>query len=140
MYYPPTNQQITGYTVSQTIELKVRAVDQVPEVVKALGGAGVGNVYGPNFTVDDMDALREEARLKAIEDARAEAETLAKKLGVHLGKVQSFSAAGYGYDTAVAPSRSYDLGSAEKTMVAAPEVPLGSDEIRIQVYVTYEIR
>lgn len=142
MYYPPTNPQITGYTVSQTIELKVRAVDKVPDVVKALGTAGVGNVYGPNFTVDDMDELREQARVKAIDDAREEAEKLARQLGVRLGKVQSFSASDYYYDGGNSPAstRSYDLGSAEKAMVAAPEVPLGSDEIKMRAYITYEIR
>lgn len=139
--YPSTNQQITGYTVSQTVELKVRDVEKVSGVVEMLGSAGVGNVYGPNFTVDDLDDLREQARAKAAEDAREEAEALAKQLGVRLGKVQSFSASDYGYGEGMDSTiRTYDLGSASKAMVAAPEVPLGSDEIKMRVYVTYEIR
>jgi uncharacterized protein len=133
-----SNPRIIGYTVSQSIEVKVRETSKAGEVLQGLGNTGVQNIYGPNFTVDDTDAAREEARAEAIAEAREKAKNLAKDLGVSLGRVVSFYEATPGY-----PAYGYggmmDMAMEAKN-VAAPTLPVGESETQVTVNITYEIR
>lgn len=139
-YCPEYEQRVTGYIASQTVEVKVRDTAVVGEVLSALGDAGVSNLYGPSFTVDDPEALKAEARKMAIEDARSKAKTLAKDLKVNLSRVTGFwEQTGPYYDT-----KAYGLGGAdayiESAVLESPELPVGESEIVVRVSVTYEIR
>ncbi len=138
--YPcPYNEaaKIIGFTASQTVEVKVRDIDNTGDVLSTLGDSGVANLYGPNFMIEEEDALQAEAREKAIKEARAQAEQLAKALGVRVTRVVSYSENGgypgpyYRADAAVA------MGGAEKTV---PSIPAGENEIMVSVSVTYEVR
>jgi uncharacterized protein len=138
-YCPPDQGKISGYQVSQSIEVKVRDTAKAGDVLAALGGAGVQNVSGPNFMVDDDSGVQAEARGKAIEDARKKAEVLAKQLHVRLGKVVSFSENGGGY-----PMPYYGKGGVGMDMAVAPQavptLPTGENETNVTVSVTYQIR
>lgn len=134
----PQNAKITGYQASESIEVKVRDTKKAGEVLQALGSAGVQNVSGPDFMVDDTAGVDAEARGKAIADARAKAEILASQLGVHLGKVVGFSENGGG----IYPM--YASGMAKNTrmdaVMPAPSLPVGTSESNTSVTVIYEIR
>jgi len=135
---PPQTPTITGYQVSQTIEVKVRATDMASEVLGKLGSIGVQNINGPEFTLDDPEAVRGEAREEAISKAREEAERLAKQLGVRLGKVVSY------YDNNQPQPYGYGMGGMEmdasmKSM-NVPTLPVGQNEYTANVSITYEIR
>lgn len=138
--YPcPYNEaaKIIGFTAAQTVEVKVRDIDKTGDVLSALGDAGVSNLYGPNFMIEDEDGLQAEAREKAIKEARAQAEQLAKALGVRVTRVVSYNENGgypgpfYRADAMMA------MGGAEK---ATPSIPAGENEISVSVSVTYEVR
>ncbi|MEK9160736.1 MAG: SIMPL domain-containing protein [Patescibacteria group bacterium] len=137
---PPvtSSPRIIGYEVSQSIELKVRDTSKAGEVLQALGTTGVQNISGPNFVVDDTDAVSAEARELAIVEAKEKAKRLAKDLGVSLGNVVSFSeSSGYYpmYDSY------YGKGAGmEEAMMSAPSLPVGEEETTITVYIVYEIR
>jgi uncharacterized protein len=60
-------------------------------VLDAAVAAGANNVWGVDFGLDKTDALEAQAREKAVADARARAQTLAKLQGVSLGGVVSLS-------------------------------------------------
>lgn len=136
--YENSTPKITGYQVSETIEVTVHDLDKTGTLLAGLGSQNVQNLYGPEFALDNPAAPQEEARAKAIADAKAQAELLARQLGVHLGKVVSFSEGGGGY-----PYPMYGMGA--KTMAAdsvavAPQVPTGQNEYNSNVSITYEIR
>lgn len=134
-----SNPRIIGYTVSQSIEVKVRDTDKAGEMLQGLGDVGVQNIYGPNFTVDDEDAAREEARQEAITKARAKAKALAKELGVSLGKVVSYYENPSGY-----PMYYEGMGGAMDVAMTkeapAPNLPVGENETVVTVSITYEIK
>ncbi len=138
-YCPPDTSKITGYQVMQSIEVKVRDTAKAGDVLAALGGAGVQNVSGPNFMVDDDAVVQAEARGEAIEDARKKAEVLAKQLGVRLGKVVSFSESG-----GPMPYFAYGKGGVAMdsavTAPAAPPLPTGQNETTVTVMIQYEIK
>lgn len=134
----PQTNTITGYQVTQTITLKVRDTGKAGEVLQALATAGVQNVSGPNFQVDDPTEVQAEARAKAIADAHEKAEVLARQLGVRLGSVVSFSENGGGYPVFEAMmTKSAGVGGA---VAPAPSIPVGETETNVTVNITYEIR
>lgn len=141
-YCPPYEQRIIGYTVSTSVEVKVRDTAQTGAVLSALGEVGVSNLYGPSFTIDDPAALRTEARAQAIEDARAKAKVLAKDLGVRLVRVTGFWENTDPYYPYARSESAYGLGGdgAVAVNAATPEIPAGENEIVSRVTVTYEIR
>jgi uncharacterized protein YggE len=63
-----------------------RAV-KVGEVIDAAIAAGANAIYGISMGIEDPKTLENEARTKAIEDARSRAEVLAQALGVTVGEV-----------------------------------------------------
>ncbi len=133
-------QRIVGYTVDQSTEVKVRDTATVGEVLSALGDAGVTNLYGPSFEVEDEDTVRAEARKEAIDEAREKAKVLARDLGVRLVRVVSFSESG-GIPGPYYYAKDYALGmGGAEAARPTPEVSVGQNEIISQVYITYEIR
>ncbi len=67
---PPGKSVISGYEISQSIELKVRNIEKAGDMLALVGGLGVSNVSGLNFVVDDMEALK--AAIQAAMPAEAE--------------------------------------------------------------------
>ena len=129
-------QRIVGYEVRQTTEVKVRDLAAVGDVLAMLGDAGVGELYGPNFTVEDEDTVRAEARKEAIAEARAKAKVLARDLGVRLVRVVSFNENSGPY-----PVPFYGRGGLMADAVkASPEIAPGENEFTSSVSITYEIR
>ncbi len=80
-------QTTTGYAGSANIRIKVRDINNVSKVVETTTAAGANQIMGVSYSVDDVDKYRDEARNKALENAKAEAKKLASNLGIKLGKV-----------------------------------------------------
>ncbi|MBU0649097.1 SIMPL domain-containing protein [Patescibacteria group bacterium] len=132
--YKEGASNIVGYTVSQSVQIKIRDTAKISLVLAAAGQAGANQVSGVQFGIDDPDGLKEEARLEALVDAKQKAQDLAQALGVSLGKVVGFSE--YTYSPTTKGYLEYDgLGGAGE----APQVETGSLEIDSNVTVIYEI-
>ncbi len=130
--------KIVGYTANQSITVKVRASDTANEIRTGLANLGVNNISGPTFSIDDEDSLNNEARSKAIADARAKAKILARELHANLGDIVSFSENGGGYPMMYAAKDMAMTASAPSA--PAPELPKGENKITANVTITYEIR
>ncbi|OHA16988.1 MAG: hypothetical protein A3G52_03700 [Candidatus Taylorbacteria bacterium RIFCSPLOWO2_12_FULL_43_20] len=137
---PPGRQVLKGYTVSETVSVKVRETANAGSLLQGLGSVGVSNVSGLLFTVDDEDVLKSDARKMAIEDAQNKAEKLAEDLGVKLVRITSFHEDG-GYPI---PFAKDGLGMGgdmmRESVLAAPAIPPGENEIISRVNISYEIR
>lgn len=133
----PGKNVIVGYTSTESITVKVRNTDDAGKIMQGLGTLGVSQLNGPSFSIDDEDALKAEARKEAIDDARTKAEALAKDLGVHLGRVASFSEGGY-YPAPMMYKATMDSGSTESAPTA--QLPKGENTISSNVTITFEIR
>ncbi len=128
--------KITGYNVSESIQVTVHTLSKVGELLGGLGNLSVQNISGPSFTLADPTAGYNAARADAISKAKAQATLLAKQLGVHLGKLVNFSesSGGYRYPTA------YGLGVTSSKLASTPLIPTGENTYRSSVSLTYEIR
>lgn len=141
-YCPEGRQEITSYTVTHNIDIKVRNTEKIGDITTILTSAKVTDLQGPNFQVDDMDAVKAQARSKAIADARAKARAMADDLGVKLGRVVSF------YDNAdngypVPMEASSDMMMAKSATLGgapSPSIPMGENKVTSNVSVTFRIR
>jgi len=137
---PQAEAKIIGYTANQAITIKVRAIDTANEISTGLANLGITNISGPTLSIDDESGFKDQARSKAIEDARAKAKVLAKELGVRLGKVVTFSENGYGGGYPMMYEAKVMNQSADGMRAPAPELPKGENKITSNVMITYEIR
>lgn len=135
----PSSSVIVGYEAHESINVKVRNADSVGAIMQELGNTGVTDLSGPNFTVENEDELKAEARKKAIQDAREKAKVLADDLGVRLGRVVTFSESG-SYPFAVFNKALMESADGAGRAVPPPELPKGENTITSEVTVTYEIR
>ncbi|HRH22986.1 MAG TPA: SIMPL domain-containing protein [Candidatus Paceibacterota bacterium] len=139
-YYGSTGEQVlAGYVVSQSIEVKVRDLDNAGKLLSGIGEYGATDVSGLTFSVDAYDDLLKEAREKAIKEARSDAEKLAKDLGVTLVRITSYYDQGNYPPIYYAKSAMMDVAVGRGGEVA-PELPSGESKIISNVSVTYEIR
>lgn len=132
-------QTLRGYSVSQNVHVKVRDLEKVGDIIGTAGGLGANQIGGINFSVDEPEALRAQARLKAIENAKEKADALSRSADVRLVRVVNFQES---YNTP-GPVPYYDkmaLGMGGAEAVPAPAVEAGSNEINANVTLTYEIQ
>ena len=135
---PPKNPVITGYEMNESITVKIRSIDSAGTIIAGLGNIGVTDLYGPNFSIENEDSSREQARALAITKAKEKAETLAHDLGVRLGDIVSFS------DSGSSPMPMYlakdsmagGMGGGVDNIPLAP----GDNKITSNVTIVYEIR
>jgi uncharacterized protein YggE len=139
---PPydSNRNLSGYEVSEYIEVKVRDLDNAGSLVTGIGALGVTDLSGLSFMVDDEEAVKAEARAKAIADAKAKAKILAKDLGVDLSRIVSFSESSGNYPPYYY-GKAMGMGGAEASAdLAVAELPKGENKYTVNVYINYEIR
>lgn len=131
--YPVSREEgvIDGYSVSNSVSATID-VDRAGALIDAAAEAGANQISGPGMSSSDAEGLYREALSKAVADARARAEILAKAAGRTLGEVTSIVEGG------AAPVPYYDRapGAAE---AATPVVP-GQQETTASVSVTFALR
>lgn len=128
--------EISGYTVGQDVSVKVRDLANAGELLAGVVENGANSVSQLVFEVDDIDALQNEARGKAIASAREKAEALAREGGFKLGKLLNIAE-----DSRVNSYSNYDLKSGGFGGEAFnPSIESGSQEIFADVTLQYEIK
>jgi len=85
--YVNNEDKIDGYNANATVEIKVRNTQMASKVIDTVTAAGANQIQGSRFVVDKPELYREEARNIAINNAKDQAQKMAKDLGIKLGKV-----------------------------------------------------
>lgn len=93
-YVENQNPTITGYQASNTVDLKVRDVARLGQVLDALVASGANQVNGPSFEIDQPEPVYDEARRAALGKAQARAQMYAKELGLRVRRIVSISEGG----------------------------------------------
>ena len=123
---------IAGYRASNRVTIRVRDVTKVANVIDTLVGAGANVIGGINFVVSQASKLLDEARERAVADARRKAEIYAKAAGVTLGAPLSISEEG---NSAPVPYRRMAAG-----MAASAPVAQGEETLQVTVSVSWAIK
>jgi uncharacterized protein len=129
--------RIVGYRVDNAVQVTARRIDKLGELLDALVQAGANQIHGISFRVDQPETLLDEARKRAMADAKRKAELLAGEAGVVLGPPRSIQDEGVPSEP---PRPMLMMGRA--TMAAAAPVPIaaGEQELSVSVHVVYELR
>ena len=127
---------LVGYEVTQSLEVKIRNLEKIGQVIEKGTAAGANDVGNLQFTIDNQDELKKQAREQAINKAKEKAEQMASQLGVKLGKVTNFSENFYvPYYGAMDYAMEKGIGGAGE----APDIQTGENKITVSVVITYEI-
>ncbi|VIO65421.1 26 kDa periplasmic immunogenic protein [Bradyrhizobium ivorense] len=125
---------VSGYRASNRVTIKVRDVSKVAGVIDALVGAGANEIGGINFVVSQASKVLDEAREKAVADARRKADIYAKAAGVTLGDPISISEEGS------APVPMYRSKVAAPMAASGAPVAQGEETLSVTVSVSWAIK
>lgn len=132
-------QSIIGYTVSQSVSVKVRNFDNTGNILAKATELGANSVSGPNFQIDDPEKAKSVAREQAIAQAKEKAKTLADQVGIKLGRIVNFYEGGGDY-----PNVYYGMGGAmadsASVKLSAPSIEPGTQDVQLTVSISYEIK
>jgi uncharacterized protein len=123
---------IVSFRASNRVTVRIRDVTKVANVIDALVTAGANEIGGINFTVTQAAKHLDEAREKAIADARRKAEIYAKAAGVTLGEPISISEEG-------APVPMF-RGKMAAPMAAGAPVAQGEETLSVTVHVSWALK
>ncbi|MEK7497244.1 MAG: SIMPL domain-containing protein [Patescibacteria group bacterium] len=133
-------QKFDGYQLSQSVEVKIRNLAKVGEIIAGASGKGANQIGQLTFSVDEPEQYQQQARIEAIAKAKAKAEAMARAAGISLGKVKSFSEninSPMNYPMMYARNEMEIGGGLDKA--PAPQVEAGSQEVIVNVSLSYEI-
>ncbi len=130
---------VTAYVVDNTVQVTVRDLDSLGDLLSTAISAGANSINGIQFDVGDKDRAFEQARELAVENGFQQAEALADLSGVTLGEIQNIVMFAAG-----APGPYYPAGVGGGASLVAEEraVPVlpGELAIQVQVSMTFEIQ
>ncbi len=131
--------QIVGWEASNMVNVTVRDLEAVGDVVDAVVQAGSNQINGISFRVDDPSEAQTLARTAAIEDAQAKAEQLASDAGVEIVGIVSISESGGQQPQPIYMAREEMAFAGAADMAASTPVLPGEVELSVFVSIVYEI-
>ena len=136
MYRPQAAGQpsvISGYSVTNSVEVTMNDVNAAGRVLDAGVKAGANSIGGIRFSLRDPQPVRAQALRLATQQARAQAEAIAQGLGGRTGRILAATDA-----TSVAVTSVRD-GLGVGVAAAATPVETGTLEVRATVTIETEI-
>jgi uncharacterized protein YggE len=128
-------QAVTGYRASNRVTIKVHDLAKVASVIDTLVAAGANDIGNVGFTVSQPSKLLDEAREKAVADARRKAEIYAKAAGVTLGAPLDITEGG-----APTPMFRSKMVAAAPMAVAGTPIAQGEETLSVSVSITWAIK
>lgn len=132
--YDENGREVVGYRVSNILSVTIRNLDEAGTLLDEVVQVGANSVYGINFSVENPEALLEQARERAVQNAQVRAEQLAQAAGASVGEVLVITE-NIGSQP---PMPLMGRAVAEDTASMVPVEP-GEQTFNVQVQVTYEL-
>lgn len=132
--YVNEKRTLAGYEVHQTLDVKIRDLQRVSAIIQTATNAGVNQVGNLQFTIDEQDSLRKQAREMAIEKVKAKANELAKQLGVKLVRIAGFNEGSDYISPVYREAAAYGIGGG-----GGSSIEPGQNKIEVTISITYEI-
>ncbi len=138
--------KVSGYSANQQLTVKVVGIDEdqnlIGNTVKAAGAAGSNQITGVKFDVSNLNDLKQEARIKAIADAKSKSDNIARAAGVKLKRVIGWYENIIKAPDTTFPYYGYGLGGGGEGGggLPTPQIPSGSQEIIIEINLNYEVK
>ena len=78
--YRSNNNEIVGYVAQKTITIKIREIEKYNNFIDDLLKIGISDINSVDFAVENIKNVRNQARIKAMENAREKAELFASSI------------------------------------------------------------
>ncbi len=131
-------RELVGYTVSNMVQVTVKDIDNVGNVIDVAGDAGANSIHGISFGLSDEATaeLKTTAYVLAMGDAQDKADLIAETLGLTITGVQSVSESSY------TPVRTYvDFAEAGMDSAISSRAPTpivsGDLSVSVSVHIVY---
>lgn len=79
------------YHAQKTMTVRVKRLNRFDDLLAGIYDAGVNQINGINFQVEDEERLKEQARRRAVADAKRKATVLTSELGARVGRVYAIN-------------------------------------------------
>jgi len=135
LLYPNGKRVLVGYEIRQSLEVKIRDMGKIGTIIQKATDAGANQIGNLQFTIDQEEEFKKQARESAIKEAKEKAEELASQLGIKLVRIVNFN------ESKVMPYF-YDYKTAtniETIGEVAPQIEVGENKIKVTVNIIYEI-
>lgn len=129
----PGQPVVTGYEAVNTVEVKVRDIDNVGQILDTTVQAGGNLIEQIRFEVNDSSTVMGQAREAAFDDAREKAEQLAGLAGAQLGNLISIS------ESTVSFPRPFAVGGEAQEADRAVPIEPGTQNVQVFLEVTWAI-
>jgi uncharacterized protein YggE len=141
MMYPSgtvTNSSIlSGYSLDQNVQVKIRDFTKIGDVLSQATASGANLVGDLQFTIDNPEQFKEQARATAIKDAKTNAQNLAKESGINLGKIinvyEGYNSSPVMYDSAKV------MSAGASSSAPVPTIQPGQQEVDVTINLTYKV-
>jgi uncharacterized protein YggE len=127
---PTDRPRIIGYTAVNQVALRVRDLAKLGDLLDKVTVAGANRIDGIDFIVSNQEALLDEARRKAVTDAKDKADLYARAAGFTLGKVMSLVE-----ESTPSPRPMARAAPAGYASMAAAPVPVEAGEMTLSMRV-----
>lgn len=124
---------IDGYQASNLVEVHVRNLDRIGEVLDKLVTLGANQMNGISFEVSNAETLSDAARKDAVANARRRAELYAAAAGAKVGKVMAINEGGS------SDPRPFFKSVRSAAMAESVPVERGTQSLEANVTVTWEL-
>jgi hypothetical protein len=131
-------QELTGYTVTNSIMVESSNLSNLSDWIDAAVSAGANRVDSLSFTVSEerLDDIRADLPQEAVDNARDKADALAQALDVEITGVKAASLFDFSNPPVTPLSLSFAAGAAES--MTTPTIP-GEQTVSATVGVVYKI-
>lgn len=123
---------IDGYRVTNQVQVVVRNLDKLGEVLDRLVGLGANEMAGLSFDVSQAEKIRDDARKEAVANAQHRAKLYADAAGVELGEVLKIDEGG---DTGPRP-----IFAGRALKAEAVPIERGSETLEATISVTWALK
>ena len=134
--YANQTQRLTGYTASNTVNVRFRDIANSGKVLDALVAEGANQINGPTLTIDKPEAALDEARAKAVASGRARADLYARSMGMRVARVVAVSESGGSYP---APPPMPMMMEA-RAQAADSKIDPGEQKLQVSLAMTFELQ
>ncbi len=127
---------LTGYQASNQVTVRFRKIEDSGNILDALVAEGANQINGPTLTIDKPEGALDEARLVALKQAQARAETYARAVGKRVSRILAISETG-----GSAPIIQYEAVrvTAARGMAADTKIVPGEQTLSVTLNVTFEL-
>jgi len=127
---------ITGYQASSRVSVRFRDIKKAGPILDSLVAAGANQIDGPTLSIDKPEPLLDQARQKAVAEARARADLYAKAAGLSVKRIVAISEGSF---EAPMPPRPMMMMAARSKEAVDTSIEAGEQKLSISLSVTFEL-